>query len=189
MTRRKPPPRPLVWTSQCGRYTLRLLCDPQHLIDEGKAMKHCIGSLYPRWLFLNAEVKGCALGPHELTYWRRVRKGLATLFSFTQDGQPLVTIEIADGPPPILSDVRMKHNHRINGSERFYPVLQDALMSVVPFFPGLQIDLLKFRPLPHANYDRAVPESRFSAEDLLDVATPAIRRRKKRPKPPRTLMH
>jgi hypothetical protein len=122
------PARPVRWTSAFGAYQLEELTHPCHLLEEGRAMKHCIGLMYdddPRRYGLEP---GEAAATPLLKYWVGIEDGNCRIFSFTGAKGSLVTVAVSISARAFsVAEVSARRGHRLNGTERFHTALCAAL--------------------------------------------------------------
>jgi hypothetical protein len=112
---------------------LEELVHPFHLLAEGRALHHCIDQCYERPPEEVGMSRLCQNSAVLLKYWIEIENQWSRLFSFTNDGRPLATIEYV--PEVGIVEIRGKHNHQINGTEPYY----SKLMSALQYVRGLEI--------------------------------------------------
>lgn len=141
---RKTPPRAVLWSS--GSYTLEETTDPRHLVEDGNALNHCIGTATDIRLFDPHNPHNL----HNLTYWLKIKRRQARIITLMHDGQPRVTIHYDIAKRNIIElSGRVLENHAqepISAAER--NALR-ALPGVVPLHPDTAALLqLGVMPLP-----------------------------------------
>lgn len=122
-------PRPVVWASGDGQHRLEQLTHPHHLLIEGRAMQHCIHTRMVHQVGF-PPISNDVPHADQLYYWSLIKKG-HSIYSLVGVKGPLVTIHVGMtlGLAQFL-EINGKRNHRINGTEPYFPTLVDALTHI-----------------------------------------------------------
>jgi hypothetical protein len=126
--------RPVLWLSSDGRYCLQELVHPQHLVDESRALGHCVGRQRA-----DSETEG---NLQNLRYWRLIKRRQSRIFSFGRtggpDAGPLCTLHV-QLPSHVLVEAGPKVPRVLTGTEHYFPVLMASLEALDSVFGSLCI--------------------------------------------------
>jgi hypothetical protein len=117
------PSRPVVWRSIDGEYCLQELTDPRHLVEETKALGHCVGRH-------GASSGSSGRSIKNLTYWRYIRYGHSRIFSFARNrgphAGPLCTLHV-QLPNHVLVEAGPRVPRVLTGAESYFAALVASL--------------------------------------------------------------
>jgi hypothetical protein len=127
--------RPVLWQSSDGCYCLQELVHPQHLVDESRALGHCVGRQRA-----GSETEGGSL--QNLRYWRLIKHRQSRIFSFAStsgaNAGPLCTLHV-QLPGHVLVEAGPKVPRVLTGSEPYFPALMASLEVLDSVFGSLCI--------------------------------------------------
>lgn len=88
------PPRRVIWESKHGRHRVEEATDPRHLMQDSAALHHCVGTCHNSILLSEHGLhRDDPEAIHHLQYWRKIKAGTSRIFTLTENGAPLLTIE------------------------------------------------------------------------------------------------
>jgi hypothetical protein len=129
------PSRPVLWLSSDGRYCLQELVHPQHLLDESRALGHCVGRQRA-----GPETEDGNL--QNLRYWRLIQRRQSRIFSFGStggpDAGPLCTLHV-QLPSHVLVEAGPQVPRVLTGTEPYFPALMVSLEALDSVFGSLCI--------------------------------------------------
>jgi hypothetical protein len=127
--------RPVLWLSGDGRYRLQELVHPQHLVDESRALGHCVGRQRA-----GPETEDGNL--QNLRYWRLIKRHQSRIFSFGRtggpDAGPLCTLHV-QLPSHVLVEAGPEVPRVLTGTEPYFPALMASLEALDSVFGSLCI--------------------------------------------------
>jgi hypothetical protein len=127
--------RPVLWSSSDGGYCLQELIHPQHLVDESRALGHCVGRQRA-----GPETEDGNL--QNLRYWRLIKRHQSRIFSFGSTGRtdagPLCTLHV-QLPSHVLVEAGPQVPRVLTGTEPYFPALMASLEALDSVFGSLCI--------------------------------------------------